>query len=70
MNASGVWKGFVNNRIGHFKFINVEVLPDHPVRNSKSSGKSKSMVYYPASVEELLTRIGMKEYTSVFVLNG
>lgn len=75
MNASGIWRGFCNGRIGHFKFINVEVIPERQttsgkmLSNGKNGGRSNGSGC-PASVEELLMRIGLKEYTSVFVLNG
>lgn len=74
MNASGIWRGFCNGRIGHFKFIDVEIIPDRPskgISNGKGSRTTNgSGNNGPASVEELLMRIGLKEYTSVFVLNG
>lgn len=90
MNASGIWKGRCHGRLGHFKFINVEVLPDQRLKHSHSknlaglTGKSISGALTsgggggrhlnhnngPHSVEDLLMRIGLKEYTSVFVLNG
>ena len=89
MNASGIWKGRCHGRLGHFKFINVEVLPDQRLKHSHSknlaglTGKSLNAALNsaaarghlnhnsgPHSVEDLLMRIGLKEYTSVFVLNG
>lgn len=92
MNASGIWKGRCHGRVGHFKFINVEVLPEVQRMKSSSSktlapGGSARMASSgggsnisnngssninsgPSSVEDLLMRIGLKEYTSVFVLNG
>ncbi|XP_046867566.1 uncharacterized protein LOC6650487 isoform X3 [Drosophila willistoni] len=85
MNASGIWKGRCHGRVGHFKFINVEVLPEQRMKNSSSktlampnsssrlgnaSGNNCSGNSGPSSVEDLLIRIGLKEYTSVFVLNG
>lgn len=69
MNASGVWRGFLNGRMGHFKFINVEVLPDQKMKPNNKLGRN-SRNSCPATVDELLLRIGLKEYTSVFVLNG
>lgn len=69
MNASGVWKGSFNGKIGHFKFINVEVMPDQKGKVIKKLDRSSRKVR-PATVDELLTRIRLKEYTSVFVLNG
>lgn len=71
MNASGIWRGRCNGRIGHFKFINVELLPENrSINNHSKSAARLSNSAGPASVEELLLRIGLKEYTSVFVLNG
>lgn len=85
MNASGIWRGRLHGRVGHFKFINVEVIPEqrisknHNNHNSKSSGRltvnssgcsSNNSNNGPSTVEELLFRIGLKEYTSVFILNG
>uniref|UniRef100_A0A182JWC5 SH3 domain-containing protein n=1 Tax=Anopheles christyi TaxID=43041 RepID=A0A182JWC5_9DIPT len=75
MNASGVWRGYANGRLGHFKFISVEVLPDLPTTGLKGYGgklvsRHRLPTSCPTSVEELLLRIGLKEYTSVFVLNG
>ncbi|XP_070136767.1 uncharacterized protein SKIP isoform X3 [Drosophila bipectinata] len=84
MNASGIWKGRCHGRVGHFKFINVEVLPEQRMKNSSSktlghpssrmansgNGSNNGGGGGPNSVEDLLIRIGLKEYTSVFVLNG
>lgn len=69
MNASGIWRGFANGRVGHFRFTSVEVMLDQmPKTNNKSGRNSKNAC--PATVDELLLRIGLREYTSVFVLNG
>jgi hypothetical protein len=72
MNASGVWKGCSNGRVGHFKFIHVEVIPEQkglgkPMSNSKLD---RTLNMCPSTVDELLSRINLREYTSVFVLNG
>lgn len=69
MNASGIWRGRSHGRCGHFKFINVEVLPENRGRIVKSVNRISKNTG-PSSVEDLLLRIGLKEYTSVFVLNG
>lgn len=68
MNASGVWKGCINGRIGHFKFINVEVMPEQKGKALNKLDRTRNTC--PSTVDELLNRIGLKEYTSVFVLNG
>lgn len=71
MNASGIWHGRCHGRIGHFKFINVEVLPENRMRmNHGKSSNRISAGHGPGSVEELLLQNGLKEYISVFVLNG
>lgn len=69
MNASGIWRGRCHGRCGHFKFINVEVMPDQRCRNNINT-MNRGGNPGPASVEDLLVRIGLKEYTTVFVLNG
>lgn len=71
MNASGVWRGRCHGRLGFFKFINVEVMPEQRCRNNLNTINSRNTNNGgPVSVEDLLVRIGLKEYTSVFVLNG
>ncbi|XP_055384780.1 uncharacterized protein LOC129614276 isoform X2 [Condylostylus longicornis] len=72
MNASGIWKGSCHGRTGHFKFINVEVLPEKKIvpKNNSKNFKRLPNTNGLNSIEELLFRIGLKEYTSVFILNG
>lgn len=76
MNASGVWRGHCNGRIGHFKFINIEVIPDQRMQNNSNKIVNRNIPNNtivgggPTTVDDLLLRIGLKEYTSVFVLNG
>lgn len=59
-----MWKGFVNNRIGHFKFIHVEVLVDERQRGTtprkQKREKRVSRRAKPRTVEELLTRLGLQ----------
>lgn len=70
MNASGLWKGVCQNRIGTFKFINVELLSERSVRIRQEQKWQRNIKGKPASVEELLQKINMQEHISVFVLNG
>ncbi|XP_016845914.1 uncharacterized protein LOC100124271 isoform X2 [Nasonia vitripennis] len=67
MNNTGLWKGMVHNRLGHFKFINVEIINERFPRRGKWSQKYKQK---PGSVPELLQRMNLQEYISVFLLNG
>jgi hypothetical protein len=75
MNPSGLWRGRCDNRVGHFKFITVELLPSRPSRDrrrtkaSESENDEKSVreildcVGRPDSVEELLKQIGLEVKT-------
>uniref|UniRef100_A0A4W5RF37 SAM and SH3 domain containing 1b n=1 Tax=Hucho hucho TaxID=62062 RepID=A0A4W5RF37_9TELE len=66
----GTWMGLLNNKVGTFKFIYVDVLaeeedkPKHP-RRKRKGGQPK-----PTSVEELLERINLKEHLPTFLFNG
>lgn len=41
MNASGIWKGRCHGRVGHFRFIKVEVLPDQRLSNHHNTSYAK-----------------------------
>ena len=57
----GTWMGLLNNKVGTFKFIFVDVLseeeekPKRPVRRRRKGRPPK-----PTSVEELLERLNLK----------
>ncbi|XP_049870066.1 uncharacterized protein LOC126369608 isoform X9 [Pectinophora gossypiella] len=74
MNASGIWRGILNNKVGNFKFANVEVLSERDTVRSRSTKWSKSRERLwetrPRTVEELLRRIELPEYTVAFARNG
>uniref|UniRef100_A0A4W4FIB0 SAM and SH3 domain containing 1a n=1 Tax=Electrophorus electricus TaxID=8005 RepID=A0A4W4FIB0_ELEEL len=67
----GTWMGLLNNKVGTFKFIYVDVLaeeeekPKRPMRRRR-----KARVPKPSSVEELLERINLKEHMPTFLFNG
>ncbi|XP_048858293.1 SAM and SH3 domain-containing protein 1a isoform X2 [Brienomyrus brachyistius] len=67
----GTWMGLLNNKVGTFKFIYVDVLseeaekPKRPMRRRKKGRLPK-----PSSVEELLERINLKEHMPTFLFNG
>ena len=62
MNPSGLWRGKSQGRVGHFKFINVELLPDrNTLRQQRRSAASEKLKEGPPqSVEDLLKRIGLE----------
>jgi len=66
-NASGMWRGRCNGKVGNFKFLNVETLPD---RVERTENKTDSKVRRARSVQEFLIMLDLEEYISVFVLNG
>ncbi|KAM5229401.1 SAM and SH3 domain-containing protein 1 isoform 3-T3 [Ctenodactylus gundi] len=67
----GTWMGLLNNKVGTFKFIYVDVLneeeekPKRPIRR-----KRKGRPPQPKSVEDLLDRINLKEHMPTFLFNG
>lgn len=71
MSPTGLWKGVLHDRVGHFKFINVELLPKLKVRPPCAlairpfAGELK-----PNTVEKLLQQFNVQMYFGVFVLNG
>ncbi|NXJ69379.1 SASH3 protein, partial [Rostratula benghalensis] len=66
----GTWTGLLNNRVGSFKFIYVDVLPEEAAPTRKSRGSTKSKRPKPKTLHELLERINLQEHTSTLLLNG
>ncbi|XP_068105349.1 SAM and SH3 domain-containing protein 3 [Hyperolius riggenbachi] len=66
----GTWTGMLNNKVGSFKFIYVDVLPQEKEapRKIRSHGRSKKS--QPKSLMELLERINMQEHIATLMLNG
>ncbi|NXX85788.1 SASH3 protein, partial [Urocolius indicus] len=66
----GTWTGLLNNRVGSFKFIYVDVIPEEiaPARRSRTAGRNKRLK--PKTLHELLERINLQEHTSTLLLNG
>lgn len=57
----GTWMGLLNNKVGTFKFIYVDVLNEEGEKPKSSIRKRrKSQPPKPNSVEELLERINLK----------
>ncbi|XP_060790457.1 SAM and SH3 domain-containing protein 1 isoform X2 [Neoarius graeffei] len=67
----GTWMGLLNNKVGTFKFIYVDVLSEEGEKPKCSIRKRrKSQPPKPTSVEELLERINLKEHMPTFLFNG
>ncbi|KAG6924831.1 SAM and SH3 domain containing 3, partial [Chelydra serpentina] len=55
----GTWTGVLNNRVGSFKFIYVDIIPEELVPARKSRGQSKSKRPKPKTLHEMLERINL-----------
>ena len=59
----GTWTGKLNNKVGTFKFIYVNILPDEttPPMRKRCSGKNRRSMAKdkPQTLEEVLERIGL-----------
>ncbi|NXO80518.1 SASH3 protein, partial [Sitta europaea] len=66
----GTWTGLLNNRVGSFKFIYVDVIPEEPVPARRSRGSSRNKRLKPKTLHELLERINLQEHTPTLLLNG
>lgn len=69
-NPSGLWKGCVDGRVGHFKFILVEEEVERPVRKSRAGRGTTPRRGRSRTLEELLTRLHLSHLIQVFMLNG
>lgn len=70
MNPSGQWKGISHGKKGTFKFMNVELLSERTLKQKKDPKWYRCFKGRPISVEDLLQKIALSEYISVFILNG
>ncbi|XP_048370591.1 SAM and SH3 domain-containing protein 3 [Sphaerodactylus townsendi] len=66
----GTWTGLLNAKVGSFKFIYVDVIPDDPVPVLRSCSRSRSKRPKPKTLEELLERMNLQEHASTLLLNG
>ncbi|NXG80750.1 SASH3 protein, partial [Baryphthengus martii] len=66
----GTWTGLLNNKVGSFKFIYVDIIPEEtaPVRKNRGTARSKRLK--PKTLHELLERINLQEHISTLLLNG
>ncbi|XP_033953710.1 SAM domain-containing protein SAMSN-1-like [Pseudochaenichthys georgianus] len=69
----GIWIGMLNNKVGNFKFIYVDMLVEKEeeeeeapkIRQQKLSKRPR-----PKTLLELLERLNLEEYASALLLNG
>ncbi|XP_031313730.2 SAM domain-containing protein SAMSN-1 isoform X2 [Camelus dromedarius] len=66
----GMWTGMLNNKVGNFKFIYVDVISEEEAAPKKIKAHRKSGKEKPQTLQEFLERIHLQEYTSTLLLNG
>ncbi|KAL7848312.1 hypothetical protein AOLI_G00230300 [Acnodon oligacanthus] len=66
----GIWTGMLNGKVGNFKFIYVDVLPEEPVPMQRMRTNRKSRRPRPKTLQELLERLNLEDLASSLLLNG
>uniref|UniRef100_A0A8C5W7N9 SAM domain-containing protein SAMSN-1 n=1 Tax=Microcebus murinus TaxID=30608 RepID=A0A8C5W7N9_MICMU len=66
----GMWTGMLNNKVGNFKFIYVDVISEEEAAPRKIKVHQRSKREKPKSLQEFLEKIHLQEYTSTLLLNG
>ncbi|XP_072900917.1 SAM domain-containing protein SAMSN-1-like isoform X2 [Hemitrygon akajei] len=69
-STMGTWTGMLDGRLGNFKFIYVDVLPNEEDTAKKFRPHRRSTQPVPDSLQELLEGIQLKDLYSTFLLNG
>ena len=70
MNASGLWKGKCQGRVGNFKFVNVEIMCKTNERKQSRSRSLRRIQKKPQTILEVLKLLKMEEHAAVMILNG
>ncbi|XP_015495958.1 SAM domain-containing protein SAMSN-1 isoform X2 [Parus major] len=66
----GIWTGMLNNKVGNFKFIYVDIILEEeaaPRKINPHRGKKRTK---PKTLQELLECVHLQEYASTLLLNG
>ncbi|KAI4902345.1 hypothetical protein NFI96_014077, partial [Prochilodus magdalenae] len=66
----GIWTGMLNNKVGNFKFIYVDMLAEKDEEAPKIRPQRLSKRPRPKTLLELLERLNLEEYASTLLLNG
>uniref|UniRef100_A0A8C9GWE6 SAM domain, SH3 domain and nuclear localization signals 1 n=1 Tax=Piliocolobus tephrosceles TaxID=591936 RepID=A0A8C9GWE6_9PRIM len=66
----GMWTGMLNNKVGNFKFIYVDVILEEEAAPKKIKANRRSNNEKSKTLQEFLERIHLQEYTSTLLLNG
>ncbi|KAF6721643.1 SAM domain-containing protein SAMSN-1 [Oryzias melastigma] len=68
----GIWTGMLNNKVGNFKFIYVDVLEEKEEEEEAPKIRPQKLCRRPrpTTLLELLERLNLEEYASALLLNG
>ncbi|KAI1893417.1 hypothetical protein AGOR_G00123510 [Albula goreensis] len=66
----GIWTGMLNNKVGNFKFIYVDVIIEKEAEAPKIRPNRRSRQPRPNTLQELLESLNLQEYASSLLLNG
>ncbi|KAL7983536.1 hypothetical protein Chor_000412 [Crotalus horridus] len=66
----GMWTGLLNNKVGNFKFIYVDLITEEESAPRKIKPHKKSKRAKPNSLQEFLEQIDLQDYLSTLLLNG
>lgn len=68
----GTWTGKLNNKVGSFKFIYVNLLPDEspPARRTQRNSRSCKVKSKPRTLEEVLDSMDLSELSSLLFMHG
>ncbi|KAM9201556.1 SAM domain-containing protein SAMSN-1 isoform 1-T1 [Dugong dugon] len=66
----GMWTGMLNNKVGNFKFVYVDVISEEEVVPKKIKSHRSGKREKSNTLQEFLERIHLQEYISTLLLNG
>lgn len=66
----GMWTGMLNNKVGNFKFIYVDVISEEETAPKKIKAQRRSGREKLKTLQEFLEKIHLQDYTSTLLLNG
>ncbi|CAJ1065824.1 SAM domain-containing protein SAMSN-1a [Xyrichtys novacula] len=68
----GIWTGMLNNKVGNFKFIYVDILVEKEEEQEAPKVRQQKLCKRPRpkTLLELLERLNLEEYASALLLNG
>ncbi|KAI5624500.1 SAM domain-containing protein SAMSN-1 [Silurus asotus] len=74
-SPNGIWTGMLNSKVGSFKFIYVDVLPEESVPVYRMENHRRSKRPRPKTLQEFLERLNLEgeclqEFVSSLLLNG